>query len=78
MLIRLDVWQIKTGGPAAAQPSLKCQRLVISHQQSPEMVHRHTRNTLTHSHIEGLASEQRFAGKSGFHVRSQMISLKIQ
>lgn len=49
MLIRLDVWQIKMGGPAMAQPRLKCQQLVISHQQSPEMVHQHTRYTLTHT-----------------------------
>lgn len=47
MLIRLDVWQIKSGGPAVAQPRLKCQQLVISHQQSPEMVHQPSRYTLT-------------------------------
>lgn len=32
-LIRLGVLQIKAGGPAAVPPGLKCQRLVISHQE---------------------------------------------
>lgn len=49
VLIRLDMWQIKMGGLAVAQPRLKCQRLVISHQRSPKLVHQHTRYTLTHT-----------------------------